>query len=246
MHALTAAELLQVWEAGLDQPSDLRGSLLLTTAFPEVKPADLAALPIGRRDSLLLILREQTFGQLLTALADCPACGAHVELEFSTKDIRVQSSLLPEKVEPEEYTLNIDGLKLRFRLPNSRDLVEAAKVAGGDRQHLLERVILSAERDGQPVPVAGLSMPIIQAVMEEMAELDRQADVQLRMACPECANQWVEVFDILQYFWEEVQSWSLRLLREIHTLAVAYGWREADILSMSLRRRQLYLHMINP
>ena len=35
-----------------------------------------------------------------------------------------------------------------------------------------------------------------------------------------------------------------RLLRQVHTLAMAYGWREIDILSMSALRRQVYLEML--
>jgi hypothetical protein len=38
-------------------------------------------------------------------------------------------------------------------------------------------------------------------------------------------------------------TWVRRLLREVHTLALAYGWREADILNMSARRRRFYLEM---
>jgi uncharacterized protein (UPF0212 family) len=245
MHTLTAAELLQAWEAGLDQPLGLRGLLLLAPACPELNAPDLAALPIGQRDSLLLTLREQTFGPRLTALADCPACGGHIELEFNAADIRAQPSQLPENAGAVEYTLVAGGINLQFRLPNSRDLAETASIPNSGRQNLLERVILSAEGNGQPIAVADLSEPVILAVAEEMARLDSQADIQVRMTCPECAHQWAEAFDILQYFWEEVQSWSLRLLREVHTLAATYGWREADILSMSPRRRQLYLHMIS-
>jgi hypothetical protein len=33
-------------------------------------------------------------------------------------------------------------------------------------------------------------------------------------------------------------------LREVHTLAWAYGWREADILAMSPARRQFYIELV--
>jgi hypothetical protein len=33
-------------------------------------------------------------------------------------------------------------------------------------------------------------------------------------------------------------------MREVHRLARVYGWREADILSMSASRRQFYLEMV--
>jgi hypothetical protein len=52
------------------------------------------------------------------------------------------------------------------------------------------------------------------------------------------------MFDIVPYLWTEINAWAMRLLREIHSLATAYGWREADILAMSAVRRHWYLEMI--
>jgi hypothetical protein len=34
------------------------------------------------------------------------------------------------------------------------------------------------------------------------------------------------------------------MVREVHRMASAYGWREADILAMSAFRRQRYLELI--
>jgi len=53
-------------------------------------------------------------------------------------------------------------------------------------------------------------------------------------------------FDILTYLWSEIEDWAQRLLLEVHTLALAYGWSERDILAMSPRRRRLYLEMVGP
>jgi hypothetical protein len=65
----------------------------------------------------------------------------------------------------------------------------------------------------------------------------------LDLRCPTCGHSWHALFDIVAFFWAELASQAKRLLREVHTLARAYGWREADIVSMSARRRQLYLEM---
>jgi hypothetical protein len=50
--------------------------------------------------------------------------------------------------------------------------------------------------------------------------------------------------DIASYLWSEIHAWAGRMLRDVHALAAAYGWREADILAMSPWRRQAYLEMI--
>jgi hypothetical protein len=52
------------------------------------------------------------------------------------------------------------------------------------------------------------------------------------------------VFDIISFFWTELDSLARRLLQDVHVLAKAYSWREADILSMSATRRQFYLEMV--
>ena len=51
--------------------------------------------------------------------------------------------------------------------------------------------------------------------------------------------------DVAAFFWTELNAWAVRLLREIHALASAYGWREADILALSPKRRDLYLELIS-
>jgi hypothetical protein len=77
-----------------------------------------------------------------------------------------------------------------------------------------------------------------------MGEADPQAEVQLALACPACRHQWQVSFDIVSYFWSEINARSQRLLWEVHALASAYGWREADILAISPQRRQFYLEMV--
>lgn len=244
MRPLTTAELLQAWESALDLPIDQRGLALLAPACPEYTSQALTALPLGRLDSLLLTLREWTFGPLLTALVDCPGCSAQIELKFNTAELRVaQSHDLAES-----HELEVDGVHVRFRLPDSRDLAAAGAAQNREsaRTLLLERCIQTAERDGHALPLAELQDTVIPAVVAEMMRLDRQADVHLHLVCPVCGTQYSKLFYIGAFFWEEVQRWALRVLREVHSLASAYGWREADILSMSLRRRQFYLQMIHP
>jgi hypothetical protein len=82
------------------------------------------------------------------------------------------------------------------------------------------------------------------AVAERMAQADPQAEVQLALTCPACQHEWLATFDILSFFWIEINAWALRLLQEVHRLASAYGWRETDILGLSSWRRQFYLEMI--
>ena len=76
-----------------------------------------------------------------------------------------------------------------------------------------------------------------------MAEADPQADVQLALVCPACGHTWQATFEIVSFLWAELSAWAERTLADVHALASTYGWREADILAMSARRRQRYLEL---
>jgi hypothetical protein len=87
-------------------------------------------------------------------------------------------------------------------------------------------------------------MAVVSLIAEGMAQADPQAMVQLSLTCPACGQRWLAAFDIAAYLWAEVDDWAKRTLRDVHVLASAYSWREADILALSPTRRRLYLDLI--
>jgi hypothetical protein len=241
MRSLSAAELLAVWEQGQGQLPVQQALILLAAACPDVPPDALAALRIGRRDAGLLTLREWTFGSQLVSLAICPNCGERLELAFDVADIRVV-----EDGPDEPLSLTVAGCEVAFRLPNSLDLAAAADLgdAEASRRMLLERCMLAVQRVGGADSADVLSPEIEAAIIARMADADPQADVQLALVCPACGQPWLAAFDIVSFFWSELNAWAIRVLRDVHALASAYGWREADILALSPWRRQCYLEMV--
>jgi hypothetical protein len=81
-------------------------------------------------------------------------------------------------------------------------------------------------------------------LVERIAQADPLADIMLDLTCPNCEQRWQAVFDIGGFFWIEIDNLARRLLRDVHVLARAYGWRESDILAMNAARRQAYLEMV--
>ena len=63
-------------------------------------------------------------------------------------------------------------------------------------------------------------------------------------ACASCGHRHEVAFDIASFFWGEIDAWASRTFLDVHALAKAYGWREAEILAMSPRRRQHYLDLV--
>ncbi|HEV7518235.1 MAG TPA: phage baseplate protein [Thermoanaerobaculia bacterium] len=243
MRALPAWELLEVWDRGTDQAPAERALALLAGACPEVPQEDLAGWSIGRRDGLLLDLRERTFGPDLVSVASCPGCGERLETAFRVVDIRVE----PPAAGSGPFELTADGWTVRFRLPNSLDLAAltpSASTAGDGRELLLGRCALAVEHEGRPASAAELPEEVVRALAERMEQLDPQADVRIALGCPACGRRWASVFDILEFFWSEIAAWAERTLCEVHLLAAAYGWREPDVLALSARRRQAYLRLV--
>ena len=174
-----------------------------------------------------------------------PRAAEQLELAFGTQDIRVSAPMLP--AQQEVLRVEAGGYEVISDLPTSADLLKVVESSSTDgRESLLQSCIQEARFRGDVIDAATLPDEVVKAVIDRMAEADPQADVQIELACPVCAHHWSMTFDILTYLWSEIEDWAQRLLLEVHTLALAYGWSERDILAMSPRRRRLYLEMVGP
>jgi hypothetical protein len=244
MRALSAAELLDAWERGLAQSPGQRALMLLTLACAETPLEQLAQLTIGQRDAELLALREQTFGPQLASITICPACAEQVEFQVSAADLCATGQTVPETL----LSLTYGDYGVEFRLPTALDLtrLDPARDFEINRRHLLQRCVIAARRDATEIEAAELPAEVATAIAHRMAEADPQADIQIVLACPQCQHAWQAPLDIVSYFWTEIHAWAGRLLREVHSLALAYGWPEAEILALSPWRRQAYLELIEP
>jgi hypothetical protein len=240
MRPLSAQQILRVWEIGQGQHPLDRALTLLTFACPDRTTEELATLSIGQRDASLLDLRTLTLGAALDGFAACPHCGEKLEFQVNAADLRLSA---PPPVPA--YELTIAPFELRFRLPNSWDL---AAIVGYDRAiadtQLLQRCLLQVHQNGEPISYDALPPEVVNQLAEQVVEQDPQAELLLNLSCPACQHEWQALFDILTFFWTELTVQAKRLLREVHTLARVYGWREADILAMSTIRRQQYLDMV--
>lgn len=240
MRALTAAELIEVWEQGREQHPVTAALIPLAAALPRKSWRELAALGIGERDRLLLELREKLFGSSLHGLVGCPKCAESLEINLTTTKLLQEGAGGEVR---ESYEIVSQGVTLLFRIPASDDLLRIGKLkeVGEARRVLAESCLLGASRDGRPVDFGELSERNIHDLAEGMAKCDPQVELLINLTCPECANKWVALFDIAAYFRSEISAQARRLIADVHTLARAYGWSEADILAMSARRRHYYL-----
>ena len=239
----SAQTLLRVWEEHHRAHPIRRALALLDAAWPDVGADAWTAAPVGVRDACLLLLYEHLFGGELQTVAHCPRCDERLESSFNAADIRAQPPALPTLHAP--LQLHEREYAIEFRLPNSDDLLSLAeRGADATRLDLLNRCIDGARRKGKRVEVRRLPDEIVDRLAAEMAQHDPCADVRMALVCPACRHAWSIVFDIISYFWGELEDWAQRVLADVHQLAVAYHWSEHDILGLSPTRRRLYLDMV--
>jgi hypothetical protein len=135
-------------------------------------------------------------------------------------------------------TFSLDEYEVVFRAPNSLDLAAALAAESADSVSVLLRAcVLSASSDGVGHIPEELPSHVVEGIVRRMGEADPQADVQLALTCLSCGHHWLAPFDAGSFLWREVAAFSGRLLHDVHRLAMAYGWQEADILAMSSSRR---------
>ena len=108
---------------------------------------------------------------------------------------------------------------------------------------MLDRCVEAAS-GGKPAPAAALPEAVLAQALRRMAEADPGATTELALLCPACATSWNAPFDVVTYFWSELEMWAERILAEVHLLASAYAWHERDILALSPLRRRRYLEMV--
>jgi len=208
-----------------------RGLLALSAAFPSVSD-DCADWPLGQRNRALFELHACCFGPNLQGWSACPRCSEKVEFDLDGSLLMAASPQVSSGT-----SVMIRGGQ--FRLPNSRDLacvLTADPDTAGVR--LLERCRICDGSGGAWNEAA------LHDAGEILAAADPLAETQLALDCPSCSHQWNDVIDIGGFVWAEIESRARRLLEEVHTLASAYGWDEAETLSLSTARRASYIRMV--
>ena len=241
MRSLSASEIVSVWERGTGRQGVDRALALLAAARPDLDTEQLASVAIGRRDACLLRLRERLFGPVATGAARCPECAAALEFAIRTAELEEGGP----RDNAGKFAFERDGIEVRFRLPDSSDLKTIAGSAdlASARRALGERCVLAVVRDGVEIGCGGLSEEALAVLGSHMAECDPLADIALDLKCGECGHTWSVTFDIASFLWREIEALAKQLLSEVHTLARAYGWSEAEVLGLSPARRSYYLEM---
>jgi hypothetical protein len=187
-----------------------------------------------------MLMHGLLFGPRVSGVDTCAGCGAVLDVTFDLGRLTSGYAVARTPV-----TVHCGDEVLYGRVPTTADLIAAAEADGSDIPGgLLARCVTVAGPDGRERPAAGLPAPAVAEVISALAAADPLADVRLAVTCGECGRQWATAFDIASFLWTEICATAERLLGDVHMLASAYGWSEAEVLAIGPRRRQYYLEAV--
>lgn len=238
--------VLEVWDRVEAGDPRHAGVAALAVAMPEMPATELADLPLGTRDNLLLRLREQTLGSTLNGRASCPECSVNADFALDVHDFTDFDADGSAQPDQRDFLLEEDGASVHFRLPTGADLALAAESYSvkAARDVLLQRCILGAVVDGTDCAPDELPPDLLDRLSQRIEDLDPMAELPLALQCANCGNDWEPLLEIGSFLWAELSELAERLMNDVHTLARSYGWPERDILAMSSARRKFYIELV--
>jgi len=217
--------LLNAWDRGRLEPEVTRAVTLLASALPSSDAQKLALMPLCERNALLLELRALSFGPVMDGYAICPECMGSLEFQLAVESLLAQTRSKQEDRD--------EDAEIQMRAANTIDLLACLQEEDAEKGR---RVLVMRCGGGDDFSSEAI---------ERFESANSGAEILCRLECPECGSQPALDFDIAAFFWHEVRSAARQLLQEIHWLAKAYGWNEAEILALTSQRRQAYLEMVS-
>jgi len=235
---LTGEIELSILEAGLGGGNiPQRVTAVLSTALAELggaaaQPDTVRALSVADRQFLMRQLAAVTGLDDSWVGARCLACGAGF-------DIPVRESELPVKTAGAGYPFaNVETSlgPVRFRVPVGADQEAIAGIA--DPQEARRALAL---RCAVELPPGELSEDDLERAEHALEAIAPEVATQAQTACPDCCRPATVHLD--PYRWLAAADRGLFL--DIHLLASAYHWSEAEILALPRERRRLYLSLVD-
>ena len=207
----------------------------------DVKIVD--ALSVGDRQFLTTCLAGRLGEDEAWFTVNCRACGERF-------DFPLRFSELPVKPAGPSYpfceTILRAG-KCRWRVPNGADQKALALLPSDEEalQTLLQRCLVHDETEaGTDIPpglVANLTAPEIARIETALEAQAPEVTNRVQAACVGCSEINETEINPLRYLSTPLQGVSI----DIHRIASAYHWSEAEILSLPRHRRLHYLELID-
>jgi hypothetical protein len=223
---------------GLDTTTaiGLLDRLLVNAPGSSAEDLKAARLTASQRDRLLAAVYERTFGPRIDNTIRCTLCGELFDLSFTIDNllavVSASASSSSADLQPDGTFRLPNGVV--FRLPTGQDEMAIAGLSPIDAESaLLERCLI--EPDGS------IDLEAVQKAMEEVAPI---LDLDLDAQCPECGGKQSVRFDVQYFLLRALELERKQMAREVHRLAIAYGWSLNEILGLFRSQRRAFVELI--
>ncbi|MGH8563238.1 MAG: hypothetical protein ACREXW_03805 [Gammaproteobacteria bacterium] len=211
--------------------------LLVEAPGTTVAPGRAKELAVCDCDRLFATLYLNYFGERIEGTVACQDCNEPFESSFSLRDLIVslENGAAGKATGPDEEGIYTLPDARRFRLPTAGDQrsvlgLEAEKAAAA----LLERCVVEGDPREDP--------DRLQAAMDEVGAL---LDFDLEATCPQCGASQPVRFSIQSYVLRALAFEKRFLNREVHRIAMAYGWGHDEILNLTREDRRTFVRLID-
>lgn len=208
-------------------------SACLTTADEPVRETEAWSWTVNRRLQGLLAITLATRGDVWTLTGQCqaPECSELMDLPLRLGDfLRIE--------DPLRVGVPIAGEgAVELRTPTGDDQRAWLQAEAGP-DHMLDRLLTDA-------PTAPLAPEAVETIDAALAETDPLTALEIETVCPECGAANRIPMDLERQCLHFLTAEQPRLLDDIHRLALAYHWSEAEILAIPAARRRQYLDRLN-
>lgn len=152
-------------------------------------------LPSGDLETILIKIREATFGERFYYEADCTHCGhKNKDLRISLNELSIEKMSKEDMLDSSKRTITLpkSGKKVEFKPLYLKDMFEIVKIANGSNEDLITATVsLSIKTiDGVPCKkehLDDLSAADIAYINEQAADMKLEGSIDT-MVITECAN----------------------------------------------------------
>jgi hypothetical protein len=185
---------------------------------------------VPRRRQGLIAIAHATLGASLQALARCnaPGCRNQIELELGLASFDAEAR--------EQVELDVAGKHLVCRMPTGADLEAWAREGRFEAAWLAARLIVEDAPGAADWTSAGLD-----ALAAALEAADPLAALTVPVTCPCCGTGLDVTLDLEPLLLGALREVARETLEDVHRLARAYHWTEAEIVAMPRERRRAYL-----
>jgi hypothetical protein len=218
----------------------VRLACFVVAASHGISGEDVLTWTLDRRRRALAAVAAGTFGDTVAWQTRCTASACRQPMEL---ELPLAPFLSDVAQEPAFECSRQTGDRLIVRLPTGHDQRAWRSLAvRPDELPLAMATSLVAAVNGRP-PEAGWQLPAdwLDDVETQLAARDSGTVTTVTPKCPTCGAHCTMDLDVESILLELFAREQRQAMDDVHRLARAYHWSEADVLGIPPRRRAAYL-----